>query len=144
MIRVLLYEDNKEFREALTDALADSTSICLIKSFKNAKQVISQIKEYKPDVVLMDIEMPSISGLDALSKINMFIPNTKVLIQTQFEDNHSIFIALCRGAWGYVLKSSSFDKLEEAIIEVHQGGVFYSPIIAGKVRNSFLSSLVRK
>ena len=138
MIRVLLFEDNKNYREALEDALSFSQEICLSKSFDNANRAVTQIKEYQPDVVLMDVEMPGISGLDALQVINQSEVPTKVMIQTQFEDEHRIFVALCRGAWGYALKSDPFERLEEAIIDVHQGGGYFSPAIAGKVTRFFM------
>lgn len=144
MIRVLLYEDNKNYREALIDAFEDSDKVFLTKAYPNALKAVRQIKEIQPDVVLMDIEMPGISGLDALAQINEQCPGTKVLMQTQFEDNHRIFVALCRGALGYAIKKDPFDRLEEAIVEVHNGGGYFSPIIAGKVARFFQSQAVKK
>lgn len=138
MVRVILFEDNKNFRETLELFFEDSENVYLSKSFEDATKAVAQIKEYKPDVVLMDIEMPGISGLDALKEINRQCPNTKVMIQTQFEDNHRLFVALCRGAWGYALKSDPLDKLETAILDVHNGGGYFSPVIAGKVTRIFL------
>ena len=139
MVRILLFEDNKNYRTALIDAFKISDKVHLTKAFEDANKAVRQIEEYQPDVVLMDIEMPGISGLDALSKINESHPGTKVMIQTQFEDEHRLFVALCRGAWGYALKSDSFDKLEQAVVEVHQGGGYFSPTIAGKVTRLFLT-----
>lgn len=144
MLRIILFEDNKNYREALTDAFDLSDRVFLTQSFKHANDAVKEIKQYRPDVVLMDIEMPGISGLDALMKINEAYPETKVMIQTQFEDEHRLFVALCRGAWGYALKSDSFDKLEEAIVEVHQGGGYFSPAIAGKVRRLFMTEQFKK
>lgn len=143
MIRIILFEDNRNYREALAEAFEDSGKIFLTESFENANKAVAQVKTYQPDVVLMDIEMPGISGLDALSKIREASPKTKVMIQTQFEDEHRIFVALCRGAWGYALKSDSFDKLEDAIEEVHNGGGYFSPAIAGKVARFFTNDKVR-
>jgi DNA-binding NarL/FixJ family response regulator len=111
----------------------------LTKSFEDATKAVAQIKEYKPDVVLMDIEMPGISGLDAMRLINKECPNTKVMIQTQFEDDHRLFVALCRGAWGYALKSEPLDRIETAILDVHNGGGYFSSSIAGKVTRFFLN-----
>ena len=143
-IRIILFEDNKNYREALAYAFEDSEQVHLTASFENAEKAVARIAEYKPDVVLMDIEMPGISGLDALMKIKAASPNTRVMIQTQFEDQHRIFVALCRGAWGYALKSDSFDKMELAIMEVHNGGGYFSPSIAGKVARFFASEAVKK
>lgn len=144
MVRVLLYDDNNVFREAMEDAFAYSKKICLTKSFEDASRAVINVREYQPDVVLMDIEMPKKSGLDALSEITLASPNTKVLVQTQFKDDHRIFTALTRGAWGYVLKTNSIDELEDAITEVHKGGIYYSREIASKVRSFFLHQEIRK
>ena len=137
MIRVLLFEDNKNYREALEDAFAFSDEVCLTESFPDANKAVRQVQDFKPDVVLMDIELPGISGLDALAQINQLELGTKVMIQTQFEDDHRIFVALCRGAWGYALKQDSFEKMEEAIKQVHLGGGYFSPSVAGKVVKFF-------
>lgn len=139
MVRVILFEDNKNFREALELFFEDSEKVHLTKSFEDATKAVAQIKEYKPDVVLMDIEMPGISGLDAMRLINKECPNTKVMIQTQFEDDHRLFVALCRGAWGYALKSEPLDRIESAILDVHNGGGYFSSSIAGKVTRFFLN-----
>ncbi len=144
MIRVILYDDNKVFREAMEDAFSYSTKVYLTKSFENAMRVVAHVREHQPDVVLMDIEMPKKSGLDALLEISQSSPKTKVLVQTQFEDNHRIFTALTRGAWGYVLKTSSMDEVEDAIVEVHKGGLYYSTEIASKVRNFFFNKKIQE
>ncbi|MBK7870073.1 MAG: response regulator transcription factor [Saprospiraceae bacterium] len=136
-IRVLLFEDNKNFAETLSDYFEDSKQVFITEVFHNAEKAVPQIKEYKPDVVLMDIEMPGISGLDAMSKINDANTDTKVMIQTQFEDSHRIFVALSRGALGYALKTDSLKKIEAAIVDVHNGGGYFSPAVANKVATFF-------
>lgn len=138
MVRIILFEDNSNYREAFELFFEDSEKVYLVKSFGEATKATTHIKAIQPDVVLMDIEMPGVSGLDALKEINKYCPNTKVMIQTQFEDNHRLFVALCRGAWGYALKSDPLDKLEAAILDVHLGGGYFSPAIAGKVTRLFL------
>ena len=144
MIRAILFEDNDNYREAMIDSFSDSKEVFLAKAFSDANKVIKNIQDTQPDVILMDIEMPGISGLDALQKIKKHHVDAKVLIQTQFEDEHRIFIALCRGAWGYVLKSDSSEKLEEAIIDVHNGGGYFSPKIASKVIKLFQQKIVQE
>lgn len=139
MVRVVLFEDNKNFREALELFFEDSEKVHLTKSFAEASKAVTQIRAFQPDVVLMDIEMPGVSGLDALKLIKTECPDTKVMIQTQFEDDHRLFVALCRGAWGYALKSDSLDRIETAILDVHHGGGYFSPAIAGKVTRFFLN-----
>ncbi len=143
MIRLLLFEDNKDYREALIDAFEDSKEIFITKAFANANKAVKQIKEYQPDVVLMDIQMPGTSGLDALKQIREVAPETKILMQTQFKDAHRIFVALCRGALGYFLKSDSLDDLEKGIKDVHKGGGYFSGMVAGKVAKFFLDKEIQ-
>lgn len=137
MIRVLLFEDNRNFREALEEALNFSKEVSLVGAYENAERATKLITELQPHVVLMDIEMPGISGLDALTEIKAMENPPKVMIQTQFEDAHRIFVALSRGASGYALKSDTFEKLEEAIQYVFKGGGYFSPPVAMKLIQFF-------
>lgn len=143
MIRVILFEDGKNFTDMLSLYFEDSDKVFLTAAFSDANHAMKHIKELSPDVVLMDIEMPGKSGLDALQEINQASPDTKVMIQTQFEDEHKIFIALCRGAWGYALKTDPLEKIESAIVEVHNGGGYFSPAIANKVASFFRNTEVQ-
>ena len=136
-IRVVLYEDNKNVRELLTDYFANSETLYLTQAFENANKASAQISELKPDVVLMDIEMPGTSGLDALRKIKTASPDTKILIQTKFEENHPIFVALCRGASGYIIKKDLLEHLEQAILDVKNDAGYLSPGIVSKVIQLF-------
>jgi DNA-binding NarL/FixJ family response regulator len=136
-LRVVLYEDNVAVRDLMTDVFERSDKLFLTKSFDNADRAVAQVGELKPDVVLMDIEMPGTSGLDALQKIKAVHPGTKILMQTRFDENHPIFVALCRGANGYIIKRDLMDHLEQAIINVYFGGGFLSPEIIHKVIELF-------
>lgn len=136
-IRIILYEDRPNYRNMIKLYFAKSAKVFLVESFENAKNAVHQVRDYKPDVVLMDIEMEGISGLDAVSKINDTYPDTKVMMFTQFHDSHRIFVALSRGAWGYALKSDPLEKIETAIVDVHDGGSYFSPEIANKIAQFF-------
>ena len=92
----------------------------------------------------MDIQMPGISGIDALKELHQHEPEVPILIQTIFEDNHRIFCAICAGASGYVLKSAGPEAIEEAIMNVHNGGGYFSPAIAIKVAKLFRNQLVKE
>ena len=143
MIRVILFEDNRSFRQSLGLFLASSEEVFLAGSFPDASQALANIRKHKPDVVLMDIQMPGESGLEALKKIKVASPDTKVLMQTVFDDDYRIFTAICSGANGYVLKSPNPDDILRAVIEVHHGGACMSPSIAAKVMQMFKNQFVK-
>ena len=123
--------------------LASSEEVFLAGSFPDASQALANIRKHKPDVVLMDIQMPGESGLEALKKIKVASPDTKVLMQTVFDDDYRIFTAICSGANGYVLKSPNPDDILRAVIEVHHGGACMSPSIAAKVMQMFKNQFVK-
>jgi two-component system, NarL family, response regulator LiaR len=137
MIRVSIFEDNSEIRELLAETIEISEELFLVGAYPNANDVVRNIKKDKPDVVLMDIQMPGISGIEALEKIKAQSLDIQVLIQTVFEDNARIFAAICAGASGYILKDSSPERYVDAIIEVYQGGSVMSPAIARKMITMF-------
>ena len=132
-LRVILFEDNKEYTESLRMFFEDSEKVFLTASFLDATEALKQIRKHEPDVVLMDIELPGVSGIEAMQKIKEAIPDTKILIQTSFEDNHKILAALCGGASGYFIKSAGLMALEQSILDVYQSGGSLSPSIAKKV-----------
>ena len=143
MIRVVLFEDNKSFRQSLGLYLASSDEVFLAGSYPDASQALANIRKHKPDVVLMDIQMPGISGLEALKKIKAESPETKILMQTVFDDDYRIFTAICSGANGYVLKSPDPDDILRAVLEVYHGGACMSPSIAAKAMMMFKSQFVQ-
>jgi len=143
MIRVIIFDDEARFRKSLKNYWEKSEDIYVAADFKNAENAVKEIRKYQPDVVLMDISMPgSISGLNALSKINSTDINANVLILTNFQDDHKILSAICNKAKGYVLKSK-VEKIEEAIKQVNEGGVHMSPTIALRVFEIIQSRLVQ-
>jgi DNA-binding NarL/FixJ family response regulator len=133
MIRVLLFEDIKEIREMLSDTIRSAEDMYLLGAFADANDVLKIIKKHKPDVVLMDIQMPGMSGIEAVRLIKSNQPAVEILIQTVFEDNEKIFAAICAGASGYILKDTTPERYLEAIIETYQGGAHMSPRIARKM-----------
>ena len=143
MIRVVLFEDNKSFRQSLALYLAGSDEIFMCASFGDANGCVGKIKRYQPDVVLMDIQMPGISGIEALQEIKATLPDTKVLMQTIFDDDHRVFAAICAGANGYVLKNPDPEIMLQAIIDVHNGGAWMTPSIAAKVLRMFQNQFVK-
>ena len=143
MIRVLLFEDNKSYRQNLALYLASSEAIYLTGSYADADDVLRRVQKHKPDVVLMDIQMPGISGIEALKLLKTALPDVKVLMQTVFDDDHRVFAAICGGASGYVLKSPDPDVMLQAVVEVSKGGACMTPSIAAKVLQMFQSQFVQ-
>ena len=133
MIRVIIFEDYADMRQALASLVENSMDHNLIGAFADANNVLAVVKKHKPDVVLMDLQMPGISGIEATRLIKNQYPNIQILIQTIFDDNERVFAALCMGASGYILKSTPANKILEAITETFNGGSPMSPSIARKV-----------
>ena len=137
MIRLLIFDDNPTLLEGLRLVLQESDSIFLAGSYSTAENAVPVIRKDKPDVILMDIQMPGISGIEAVRKIKESFPVLPILMQTVFEDTEKVFAAICAGASGYILKTTTSEKLLEAIKEVHAGGSPMSPPIARKVLQLF-------
>jgi len=136
-IRVAIFEDNKLVRDALEAILNGTPGYSCSGAYADAQLLSSRIKSSAPDVVLMDIEMPGLSGIQATRLIAQEFPDIKVLIQTVFNDSEKIFQALSAGASGYVLKNDPPSKQIEAIHEVFNGGAPMSSSIAKKVLQFF-------
>ena len=141
-IKVAIFEDNKLIREALQTIINGTSGFTCTGNFANVNQVEADISFSRPDVVLMDIEMPGRTGIEATKIIKDRFPEIKVLIQTVFNDNEKIFNALCAGASGYILKTDSPVKQLQAIEEVYNGGASMSSTIAQKVMQFFVSQNV--
>jgi DNA-binding NarL/FixJ family response regulator len=120
MIKVLIYEDNPQLREGLTMLINGSEGFEVLASFKNCNNVLQEIKTYKPDVILMDIDMPGTNGIEGLKQIRLVDNETKVLMLTVFDDNKNVFEAISNGANGYVLKKTPPCK----VIRIHTGSKY--------------------
>ena len=142
-ISVVIFEDNKSYRNSLSAYLSNTNGILVAGAYPDASDVLSKIRKHKPDVVLMDIQMPGISGLEALKKIKAATPEVKILMQTMFEDEHKIFAAICSGANGYFVKSPDPEQMVQAIQDVAEGGGHLSPTIAAKAFKMFQNQFVK-
>ncbi|HRI20234.1 MAG TPA: response regulator transcription factor [Panacibacter sp.] len=136
-IRVAIFEDNKLVRDALQTILNGTPGYICTGSFADANRWEQDMKRSTPDVVLMDIEMPGINGIEATQKICEIFPDIKILIQTVFNDSEKIFQALCAGASGYILKNDPPHKYLDAINEVYNGGAPISATVAKKLLGFF-------
>jgi len=141
-IRVAIFEDNQLFREAMQAILNGTAGYTCCGAYPDGQQLSAKLERSKPDVVLMDIEMPGISGIEATRLIRSQFPEVKVLIQTVFNDSERIFQALCAGASGYILKNDQPGKYLESISEVYNGGAPVSMAVAVKLLGFFANKNV--
>lgn len=136
-IRVVMFEDNKLVRDAMQAILNGTAGYDCTGVYADGNQWEAAILRSKPDVVLMDIEMPGLNGIEITALITEKFPEVKVLIQTVFNDGERIFQALCAGASGYILKNDPPGKYLEAIKEVYDGGAPMNTTVAKKMLGFF-------
>jgi DNA-binding NarL/FixJ family response regulator len=132
-IKIFIYDDSNQRRESLKALIALNGNMSTVGEAENCKQVLQDMDTYCPDVLLMDINMPEVDGLEGLRLIKNTNPAIQVLMQTAFDDNDKIFTSIKNGASGYILKSDSADKILQAIEDIYNGGVVMNPTIAKKV-----------
>ena len=137
MIKVAIYEDNDSLRESLAIVLNSSEEFTLAGAFPHANEVLKNCEKDTPDVILMDVDMPGISGIEASALVTKAFPKTNILILTVFEDQEKLFSALQSGASGYLLKKSKIIEIIEAIHDIYNGGSPMTPAIARKVLDFF-------
>ncbi len=134
---LVFFEDNIELRKALVNLLDRSENYVVAGDYNDVSNVVDIIKEKLPDVVILDINMPGMSGIEAISLIKEAKPDISIIMYTQFEDEEKLFSSLCAGADGYILKKTSPFRLVDAIGEVCRGGAPLSPSIAKKMLHAF-------
>jgi DNA-binding NarL/FixJ family response regulator len=138
--RVIIFDDSKDRRDSLHYLLNMYDDMNCVDMFEDCTQVLKNIEDTKPDVVLMDIEMPGVNGIEGVKKIKQKFPEVLVLMQTVFEDDDNLFESIKAGASGYLLKKSDPDRIISAIREVVNGGAPMSPNMALKVLKFFQSA----
>jgi len=136
-MRIAIFEDNKRFRESLEFAIVTSGDMELCGAFGDTKNLLPRISALQPDVVLMDINIPGMDGIEAAKQIKAAFSKVQVCMQTVFEDDDKIFSSLCNGASGYVLKSAPPEDFLRAIRDVASGGTFFTPSVAKRVLTFF-------
>ena len=138
-IKVAIFEDNKKLRESLEQLVNNAGDMYCCGAFPDANKLLRNMQSANPDVVMMDINMPGTSGIEAVQQIKEKYPNVQILMQTVFEENDKIFAAICAGASGYMLKKTAPQKMIEAIRETHLGGAPMAASVAVKVLQMFRS-----
>jgi DNA-binding NarL/FixJ family response regulator len=136
-INVSIVEDSDKFRETLARVLNRAEGFRCISNYPNAEDALKALPQEKPDVVLMDINLPGMNGVECVRQLKAAMPAIQVMMLTVYEDTENIFNALAAGASGYMLKRTARDELLEAIREVHRGGSPMTTHIARKVVQSF-------
>ena len=137
VIKVAIVEDIQDIRESLQTLISGMPGFSCVGSFATAEAAIADMPMVIPDVVLMDINLPGMNGVEAVRVLKERFPEINFLMCTVFEDDENIFLALRAGAGGYILKNNSPLKILEAIKEVYEGGAPMSAAIAKRVINSF-------
>jgi DNA-binding NarL/FixJ family response regulator len=137
---VVLVEDDRGLREQLAQILNSAPDIRCVGAFASAEEALEQIPARCPDVVLMDIKLPGMSGIECVARLKRLMPGLQIVMVTVYEDSERIFRALKAGASGYLLKSSPPPQLLEAVRDVHGGGAPMSSQIARQVVRHFHSA----
>jgi len=136
-LKVIIFEDNFLVQQSLCEVLQSDDQIKVCGTYENAKGIDRIYAEHSPDLVIMDIDMPEVNGLAGLSLLKQKNPDARVLMFTVFEENDKVLNAICLGANGYILKSSSGDKIIESVKDVVNGGSPLTPAIASKILKHF-------
>jgi len=133
MISVSVIEDHDQYRNLLVDIISHNNTFRLVGGYASAEEALISLIASPPDIAIVDIQLKNISGIELIQQTKLRIPNTLFLMCTAFQNNENVFNALRAGASGYIVKGSSADEIQNAIIELYNGGAPMSPYIAKKV-----------
>lgn len=143
MIKTVFVEDNVVFHKGLKIVLQSSNEIDLVGMYSTAESLINDFEFVKPDVVIMDIDLPGMNGIEAISRLKKINTNTKFLVLTVHE-NENLINALISGADGYLVKKNSFNSIEKEVIKLHKGGFPLTPNVLDELKNYFQNSQSEK
>jgi len=133
VIRVVLADDHAVVRKGIRQFLEEADDISVVAEASDGAEALRLVEAHQPDVAVVDIRMPEVTGVEATRRIKERFPQVRVLVLTAYDDDPYVFALLQAGADGYVLKTASGDELVRAVRTVHQGGTALSPEIAAKV-----------
>ncbi|MCX6318391.1 MAG: response regulator transcription factor [Bacteroidetes bacterium] len=132
-LRIAIFDDNNNIRDSIGLLLRTEKEFEVVGSFPHVLDCVADIKACRPDIVLMDIEMPGMTGIEAVRTLKKEYPEVLIMMQTVFEDDDRVFDSICAGASGYILKNFLNTRLIDSIKELQFGGSPMSPSIARKV-----------
>ncbi|MDR3689090.1 MAG: response regulator transcription factor [Fimbriimonas sp.] len=136
-IRVLVAEDDSVLRRTLTELIRLEPDLLVVSEVANGLQAVSEAVVVRPDVILMDIEMPRLNGIEATRQIREKLPHAQVVILTKFGDDENVFSAIKAGALGYILKDSRLDEIVGVVRSAYQGEGSLSPALVTRVMSEF-------
>jgi DNA-binding NarL/FixJ family response regulator len=142
--RLLIFEDNTRLRNSLEILLNDEAIFCVVGSFANCDDALAEVDKSNAELIVMDIDMPGIGGVEGVKLIKNYFPNVKIVMHTVFDDDNRIFESICAGADGYLLKNTSPKQLIQSLQEVMEGGSAMSPFVAKKVFQHFRTQPFKK
>jgi DNA-binding NarL/FixJ family response regulator len=133
MIQLLVVDDHPIVREGLVAVLEDQPEFHVVGTAGTAEEALALMPRLRPDVVLLDLEMPGLSGVEALPRLREVAPETRVIVFTAYDSEERVLGAIRAGAQGYLLKGASADEIAHAIRAVHRGGAYLEPRVASQV-----------
>lgn len=136
-IRIVLVDDQALFREGLRILLEQKPHLHILAEAADGEQAIDAARFHEPDIVLMDLRMPRLNGVEATRRITSEMPHVRVIVLTTFEDDEEVYAALSAGAAGYLLKASASERVIEAIELTAAGQSFLEPSVTAKLLNHF-------
>lgn len=136
-IRVIAFDDNKDMRDMFRLLVDTQQDMVCVAVQPDLSQMMRDIDAAQPNVIVMDIQMPGINGIEGVRAIKARFPDARILMQTVFDDEDKVFDAICSGASGYILKTANAQDMMQAIRDVHAGGAPMTPAIAMKVLSRF-------
>src|SRR5687768_3657327 len=136
-IKLMIYEDNSRLLQSLELLLSEGSGFKVVGAFPDCDEVEKQVRKLKPELVIMDIDMPGIGGIAGVKIIKSLFPDVRIIMYTAFDDDNRIFECICAGADGYLLKNAPPLKLIQALLELAEGGAPMSPFVAQRIFGHF-------
>ncbi|NOU37900.1 MAG: response regulator transcription factor [Ferruginibacter sp.] len=144
MYNIIIFEDNKRLRQSLELLLNDEINFKVVGAFSNCDEALFEVEKSNTNLIIMDIDMPGIGGIEGVKQIKEHFENVKIVMHTAFDDDNRIFESICAGADGYLLKNTPPSQFIQSLIDVMDGGSPMSPFVAKKVFQHFRTQPIAK